>query len=250
MLNLDELTLDLNAERMRFIDGIHLDKEILGYLSQLTTFKFHIRTVMTSIYQNDYLLIDDIRNTFSHWKYGEVNCYVDYFFGEFGQCHIYSIPFQMARINGVTNSFFGNSFHFVIDIRIVDSKPFEHIYFKWIARAFPLLKKLTMDNLTPPENIDAFEIMNNDNNSTISFPQLKIIIFKKAHVIYVQQFLRDTKSHLPCFSILEINYETLVAVTDNFTSGLTQINCAQLKKLYIEEDIVHPKHFYLYFPYL
>jgi len=70
MPNLKDLTLRLAVTRLAFIDSIHLEKEILSHLSQLTTF------------------ID-----------------------KGGQCHIYLVPFQMNCSLGVTNSFFGNSFH-------------------------------------------------------------------------------------------------------------------------------------------
>jgi hypothetical protein len=129
-------------------------------------------------------------------------------------------------------------------------RPFEHVYFNWIARAFPLLKYLTIDNLTPQEHKDEIEAINVNQNSTIYFPQLVVIILIDAHIDYVDQFLRHTKSHVPCLSSLEINYEKLVNVTNNFTSDLTRINCAQLKRLWIGEEIVYPKHFYLYFPFL
>jgi hypothetical protein len=91
---------------MRFIDGIHFEKEILSHLSQLTTFIFHIRTIMPLLHSHHYASVHDIQNTFSHWKYGQVNCHVDYISGKAGQGHIYSVPFQMEYINGVTNSFF------------------------------------------------------------------------------------------------------------------------------------------------
>jgi hypothetical protein len=157
----------------------------------------------------------------------------------------------VERISYVTNSFFGsNSFDLVIDMRIADIRPFEHVYFNWIARALPLLKYLTINNMTPQEHKIEIETMNDNQNSANHFPRLISITLIEAHIDYVNEFLRHTNSHVPCLLQLRINYDKLVTVTNNFTSDLTRINCAQLKKLMIEEEIVYPKHFYLYFPFL
>ncbi|CAF3502637.1 unnamed protein product, partial [Rotaria sp. Silwood2] len=250
MPNLKNLILCLNVIRMRFIDGIHLEKEILSHLSQLTTFIFHIRTIMPLLYSYHHASVDDVQNTFSHWKYGQVNCHVDYFSDKAGQCHIYSVPFKIEYIYGVTNSFFGSSFHLVMDLRLFDVRPFEHVYFNWIARAFPLLKYLTIDNIIPQEHKAEIEPVNVNQSSIIYFPRLMTITLTNAHIDYVHQFLRNINSHVPCFSSLEINYKQLVIATNNFTSDLTRVNCVQLKKLLIGEEIVYPKQFYLYFPFL
>jgi hypothetical protein len=137
-----------------------------------------------------------------------------------------------------------------MSIRLFDERPFEHVYFNWIARAFPLLKYLTIDNMTPQEHKAEIESENGNQNPIIYFPRLMKITLINAHIDYVHQFLRHTNSHVPCFSSLEIKYEQLVIATNNFTSDLTRVNCAQLKKLVIREEIVYPKQFYLYFPLL
>jgi len=196
------------------------------------------------------LFANDIKNTFNDWKYGLVNCHVDYFSDGVGQCHIYSIPFKMIRIDGVTHSFFGNCFRFVIEIRLYDVHPFEHIYFKWIACAVPLLKFLVVDNMTPPKRKEVFETMNESKYLIISFLRLIRVALTNAHMDYVELFLHDTKFNLPCLSSLEINYEKLVTVTNNFTSDLTRIKCTQLKILDFRKNIVYPEHFNLYFPLL
>ncbi len=227
-----------------------MNNEILRYLSQLTKFIFHIRTIMVNLPAHHHLVADNIQNTFQHWKYGLVNCHIDYFSEEIGQCHIYSIPFQMTRINGVTKRFFGNCFRFVVDIRLYDVHPFNHIYFFWMSCAIPLLKYLTIDNMIPSKLKDEFETRKYDKTIIISFPQLIRITLTNAHIDYVELFLHHTKTNLPRFSSLEIDNEKLVTVTNNFTSDLTRVHCAQLKDLTIGEHIVYPKHFYLYFPFL
>ena len=248
--NLKELTLGLIVTRLRFIDGIHLDEEILTRLPQLTKFTFYIYTIMPLLYPQDHLSTDDVQKTFNYWKYGRVNCHVDYFLNKAGQCHIYSIPYQMERISGVTNSFFGNTFHLVIDLRLFDIRPFEHIYFNWISRALPLLKYLRIKNMTPQENNVQSKSSNKNQNLMNHFPRLIKITLTDAHIDYVDEFLCQTKSYVPRLLSIAVSYENLAIVTNNFTSDLTRVNCAQLKKVSIEGEMVYPNNFYLYFPSL
>ena len=250
MPNLKELTLGLTVTRMTFIDGVHLNTEILTRLSKLTKFIFHIYTTMPLIYPHDDRSTDDVQKTFDHWKYGRVNCHVDYFEDKAGQCHIYSIPYTMERITGVTNNFFGNSFHLVTDLWLFDVRPFEHVFFNWISRASPLLKYLTINNKTQQEHNAETESLGKSQTSTNHFPRLTRITLINAHTDYVNEFFCRTKSHVPRLSSLRINYEKLVTVTKNFTSDSTRFNCAQLKKLLVEEKMVYPRCFYEYFPLL
>ena len=226
MPNLKELTLGLTVTRMTFIDGVHLNTEILTRLSKLTKFIFHIYTTMPLIYPHDDRSTDDVQKTFDHWKYGRVNCHVDYFEDKAGQCHIYSIPYTMERITGVTNNFFGNSFHLVTDLWLFDVRPFEHVYFNWINQAFPLLKYLRISNMIPQEHSGGTKAVNKHRGSINHFSYLTRVVLTCAHVDYINEFLCQTKSYVPRLSLLEIDYERLVIVTNNFTNQLTRINCA------------------------
>ena len=250
MPNLKELTLGLIVTRSIFIDGVHLDIEILTRLPELTKFIFHIYTMMPLIAPHDHRFTNDVQNTFNHWKYGRVNCHVDYFTDKAGQCHIYSIPYPLERISGVTNSFFGNSFHLVIDLRLFDIRPFEHDYFNWISRGLPLLKYLGIDNMTQQQRSVEIESLSNNSNSINHFLRLVSITLTEVHTDYINEFLCQSKSHVPRLSSLKIKYAQLTSVTENFTSDSTRFNCAQLKKLLIEEEMVYPRHFYIYFPLL
>jgi hypothetical protein len=49
---------------------------------------------------------------------------------------------------------------------------------------------------------------------------------------------------------LTVNYDKLIIVTENFTRNITRLNCTKVKKININEPIVHSKDFYVYFPLL
>jgi hypothetical protein len=71
------------------------------------------------------------------------------------------------------------------------------------------------------------------------------------HIDYVEQFLNETKTHLPRLTKLTVNYNHLTIVTENFTRDTTRLNCITVKELYVGEAIVeHSKDSYVYFPLL
>ena len=192
-----------------------------------------------------------MQNTFCNWKFSQVKCYVDNFNYRLGLCHIYSQPYTMTRLDGVTNCFQGDQYTSVTKLTVYDVIPFEHSFFDWVSRGFPSLKYLTVLNLLPQKHkrLPA----TNDRESTSSsiyFSHLTSLTVFESHMDYAEQFLRDTNTHIPKLTELEINYEHLLTVTDNFTNETTRLNCARLVLLHIHEDIVHPEHFYSYFPSL
>jgi hypothetical protein len=251
MPNLNNLTLCVKIIRLTTIDGIHLNEEIVNHKLHLNTFIFHICTIMRTSETNHFLTTNDIQNTFINWKYSPVVCCIDHFSDGYSYCHIYSTPFQMTRFMYLTNSFRGQHFQFVTTLVLYDTRPFEHDFFEWTSRASPLLKYLTIHNLTPQENKCQIEVVNDKKISPkISYLQLIRLRFTHAHIDYVNQFLRHTNAYVPCLDILKMEYEQLATVTNNFTSDSTRINCGQLKQLLFNELIVYPENFYLYFPLL
>ncbi|CAF4397547.1 unnamed protein product, partial [Adineta steineri] len=169
----------------------------------------------------------------------------------FGYCHIYSTPFQMARFRALSNSFRGQDFSSVIELSLFDTRPFEHDFFEWLSQACPLLKDLIVNNSTPQENkrqvatIDDKQIF-----SKISYLHLCQLKLVDAHIDYVDQFLCYTNTYLPTLHTLIIQYDKLVAATDNFTNDAKQINCSQIKRIVFDQLVVLPKDFYDYFPCL
>ena len=70
------------------------------------------------------------------------------------------------------------------------------------------------------------------------------------HVDYAEQNLVDTYCHSPCLLNLNIDYESLVLVTNNFTNDATRLTCNKLTNLCIKRAFVPPKTFHQYFPLL
>ena len=58
------------------------------------------------------------------------------------------------------------------------------------------------------------------------------------------------KTSLPQLTVLEVQYEDLQIVTNNFTRDATRSNCARVNRVIFNKTIVHSKEFYLYFPLL
>jgi len=94
------------------------------------------------------------------------------------------------------------------------------------------------------------EFDNSQSYSVVEYPHLTSLDITYVHIDYVEQFLHESKTHLPHLTELHINYDQLQTVTDNFTRDATRLLCSQVKRLIIEEKIVYPKDFYLYFPLL
>ncbi|CAF3544951.1 unnamed protein product [Rotaria sp. Silwood1] len=251
MPNLNKLTLSLNVMRLTVIDGIHLDEKILIHMLYLNTFIFHICTIISTSETNYFLSPNYIRNTFNNWKYSPVSCYIDHFSDGFTYCNIYSITCQMTRFMHLTNSSRGYHFQFVTYLTLYDIRPFEHDFFEWISRAFPLLEYLLIHNSIPQENKCEMESIHNKKMySNISYLHLTRLRLDDAHIDYADQFLRHTNAYVPRLQSLGIQYEKLVTVTNNFTNTVTRLNCSKIKQVIFDELLVHREHFYLYFPSL
>lgn len=251
MINLKKLTLSLNAMRLTTIDGIHLNENILCRLSNLDTFVFNICTIIPPYPTNSFLSTKDLQNTFIHWKYGSVACSVDHFSYGYTYYHIYTIPYEMPHFIYLTNTIrhHNHSFQFVITLILHDTRPFEHDFFQWMSKAVPRLKHLTVTNSTPQSKIHENGSIENKScmSSVITYDHLVRIQFTHAHIDYVDQFLCHTKANVPQLYLIEIQYDKLVIVTNNFTKDATRINCSQLKQLHFNESLVYPQHFYNYF---
>jgi hypothetical protein len=63
------------------------------------------------------------------------------------------------------------------------------------------------------------------------------------NIDYVEQFLLEIKSYLPCLTQLRVSYDELTTVK-------TRCNCAKVKILIYGKPLVFSKEFDLYFPLL
>jgi hypothetical protein len=113
------------------------------------------------------------------------------------------------------------------------------------------LNKFTFNISTTVYNNDAsIDLPKQHSSAFITFHYLVHLRFDAAHGDYVEQFLFDTKTHLPHLFSIEIGYETSAIVTNNFTNDTTRVNCSQLKRLIIKEPYVRSENFHSYFPLL
>ncbi|CAF2723094.1 unnamed protein product [Rotaria sp. Silwood2] len=260
MINLENLKLYISIIRSNrnYIDGNQLYDDILIYMPRLNKFTFNIQTFVDK--RNDEIIFssnEDIQHSFNRKQYGSVGSYVETFTRENkykchhyslpyefkSRCHIYSLPYQFKDFDFVTNAFQGGMFNNVESVVITDCKPFEHNFFKLISGSFPRLKHLYIFNKEPMENKE-------ESISLIVFSHLIFLNIYTCHADYAEQFLVDKHCHLPCLMNLEIEYETLVLVTNNFTNDATRLTCSKLTNLRVQGPFVPPENFDEYFPLL
>ncbi|CAF2668198.1 unnamed protein product [Rotaria sp. Silwood2] len=248
MTNLEELTLFLFVKRIKstYIDGIHLNDEILIHMPRLNKFTFSITTLVCN--RNSNIILpsnDDIQRSFIERKYQQIGSYADDNTMKIrARCHIYSLPYQFDMFHNVTNSFKGAIFDKVRSVIIIDDiRPFEYEFSRIISQSFPFLQTLSIQN-NEPQKYKKYLF------KFITFPHLNVLNLELAHIDYIEQFLFERKTHLPCLLHLTIQYDSLVMITNNFTNNPTYFNFAKLKTLLTDKAFVRPENFHLYFPRL
>jgi hypothetical protein len=112
-----------------------------------------------------------------------------------------------------------------------DNVPFEHEFFIRIAQAFSLLKSLSVTNIRSPSwRFEKNQLITNKSYSIVTFPYLISLDISFVDMHYVDQFLNETKTHLPCLTELNVIYGYLKIVIENFTRDVTRRNCAKVKR--------------------
>ncbi|CAF4044574.1 unnamed protein product [Rotaria sordida] len=249
MINLEELKLYLTVVRSgsTYIDGIQLYEQFLIYMTQLKKFTFNIttivsfRTVRLKLQSNE-----DIQRSFIGRGYQQVASYIYIHPKPFlsdGECHIYSLAYGFEYFVKLNNSFQGGMFHKVRQLKMNDGIPFENKLFKVISQDFPFLEFLYISNDYPQKD-------NQHSSTLITFPYLKFLHLKWAHIDYAKLFLLKKNIHLSRLSNLSIEYKSLITITNNFTNDATQFNFDKLKSLDVCQSFVRPKNFHQYFPLL
>ncbi|CAF2898294.1 unnamed protein product [Rotaria sp. Silwood2] len=246
MLNLEELTLNITVvNRTTFIDGTFIYNEIFVHMPRLHMFYFYICTDTETDRLVRHLSKDDIQRTFTKILFQEVESIVNYPCSTV-TCHVFSLPFMFEYLCCIGNIFPTIIFNHVKDLSVQDKVPFEHEFFIRIASSFPLLQKLSIINLRPQS------ANSNDNQlySIVKYPYLISLRLMVVYHDYVEQFLNDTKTHLPRLTELAVDDNQLKLVTENFTRDTTRLNCIKVNKLDIDQTKVQSKDFYIYFPLL
>ncbi len=252
MSHLEELTLFLNiSSRSTFISGTDLHNGILIHLPQLHTFTFYIESINVIVDPAIRLSANDIERTFTNLKHQQVASMVDHF-GPF--CVIYrafSLPTKFNRLTHISNNIPNIVFNSVTHLKLSDKNAFKHEFFVRLARAFPFLKNLSISNINPPFwNFIDPHLSDKDWCSIIEYSHLSYLDMKRVDPYYVEQFLNQTKTHLPCLTKLKVAYDDLKMVTENFTKDEMRRNCGRVEQLIIERPIVYSENIYLYFPLL
>ncbi len=251
MSNIEVLNLNLIIDDPApFIDGKKIYNEIIVHMSQLHTFNFCFVIYTRLNHSIGHLSKDDILQTFANIIQEQVECIIKYRGFGHVKYHLFSLPFMFDDLQSIGNTFPNIIFNHVIRLAVNDDIPFEYEFFMRIARCFPLLKVLTVQNSTPQSPI----LNSNDNqlySTIIEYPYLTSLYLLSVHRDYVDQFLNDKKTHLPRLTVLSVKYNDLRNVTRNFTNDRTRMNCMKVKQLHLgPKKIVHSEDFYAYFPLL
>ncbi|CAF3514073.1 unnamed protein product [Rotaria socialis] len=201
MSQLEKLTLSLYVDgRTSFIDGTHLNNDIISKMPYLHRFNFDIVTEIVII-SNEYLpTSDDVRRPLIEKGYN-VDCYVDYLGTERGRCHIYSVSSTMERMHVITNKFPDGIFMNVRIVYVSDSMhSIEYDFFVRISQAFPLLKHLTVLS-TVNQQKSTNELDGHEQTfSIIEYSHLMTLDLISSHIDYAKQYL--LKTSLPRLSTL------------------------------------------------
>lgn len=249
MSSLENLTLYLRIyNRNTFIDGTHLYNNILIYMPRLSSFNFYISTINTLDGITQYVTDKDVQRTFTNIGYYRVACIVNYFLSFKAICHTFSLPFIFDRLEKISNKFPSIIFHKVNYLKVYDIVPFNHEFFSRISRAFPSLKSFCIMNYMP--QLHVLNQNASDDYSMIEYPYLISLDVKCVHMDYIEQFLFEKKTYLPCLIELKVNYEQLKVITENFTRETTRRNCMKVKRLIIGETTVFSNEVRAYFPSL
>ena len=89
-----------------------------------------------------------------------------------------------------------------------------------------------------------------EKQESITFSHLVALNLYLAHRDYAKQFLIEKYCQMPCLVDLEIGYELLAIVTNNFTNDATRLICSQLTNVNLDISFVPSKEFHQYFPSL
>ena len=251
MINLEELDLHLVVScENRFIDGYDLKNNIINHLLRLNKFVFNIRSRLPLNEQVYLFSNEDCQLSFNDFKNNKIISCVDYFPNRNeGQCHIYSYPYQAKYHEFITNNFPDGLFKYVRKVSLYDERPFEHEFFVKIAKAFPFMKQLTVNNDKPQRN--KFDEQSKDDNrhlSVVQYPYLSALNFFYAHDDYVEQFLLNIKTCLTTRLTCRVDFSTLNRITHNFTRDATRTNCAKILGILVPRNISISKQLRDYFP--
>jgi hypothetical protein len=253
MSYLEKLNLYLRITgRNKVIDGTDVQHDILDYMPQLHSLTFYISTHVDIVGLSYKLSSEDIQKTLTNIGQQHVSSMLNYIHRDLAACSIFSLPFEFDHLRDLGNKFPDIVFSCVTYLYVKDINPFKHEFFIRIARSFPLLKYLGISNTKPPalHDVMPFPFDNCQLYSTIEYPHLSRLDVRLAHRAYVEQFLNERKTKMPCLTELGVMVCHLKFVTNNFKRLETRRNCVKVKKLVTIGPLVYSLDFFLHFPSL
>jgi hypothetical protein len=188
-----------------------------------------------------FIEVDTIRQSFNEQQ--SVDCALDYFNNEYGQCQIYSLPFIGNRLDFISNRFplfdVKNTFINVTILLLFDDvKSFDNVFFERVTRALPCLQTLEIFNRL--EQKEKTQIKTNP----IEFLHLSTLILHKIHMNYGEQLL--CRAHLPHLVELIIHNDVLLTII-NQDNQQAKDNCSKVERLFIVEPWIEPTNAHLKF---
>ncbi|CAF1080540.1 unnamed protein product [Adineta steineri] len=249
MLNLKKLTLYLRIKSQNhFLDPTSLINEYSMDMKQLQSFDYYISTENNQKDYSHHLSNNNVKQKYLNMN-REVTNIISTGFNTVTY-HVFTVPFKFATLKNIGNIFPNIIFNNVIELWIHDVIPFEHEFFLRIAKLFPLLKSLFVNDYAPSSyasNQSSHEI---HSNTIARYPHLSSLSIINTGTRYIEQFLNENKTNLPCLTSLRVFYQYLRIVTEDFTREATRHNCVNIKQLTIYSYIVGSKDFHNYFPLL
>ena len=251
MTNLEKLGLYIAfILRQGFFDGTDLKRNILDRIRQLNQFTFDIRSRMHMESETNLPSKEDIQYTLRDFRDHETFSYIDYFPEmKEGQCRIYSASRTATFFHAITNNFPGGFFPYVREVSLHDQRPFEHHFFLRIAQVFPLVELLCLVNRQSQNHKESSQSTNDDrNHSIIKYNSLIDVHIVNGHDDYLEEFLLNSRTDFQNDIRLDVDYETLQRVTNNFTRHDTRINSRKINQLYLFHTLQFSKSIEEYFP--
>ena len=250
MLYLEKLTLYLRVDcQNTFTDPISLLNQFSMHMLQLRSFKFYLSTDNN---RNDlvrYLSNNDLKQNSMDTRYQEMLNMASFTVNT-AVYHIFTVPFEFARLMFIGNVFPNIIFNNVIELWIRDELPFKHEFFLRIAQAFPLLKSFYICYCSSLSCNTKKSSDNAQSHRIVEYPHLISLDISGINIDCVEQFLNETKTFLPRLAGLTVGYEELRIVTEDFTREATRRNCANITQLITRRQIAGSKDYYIYFPLL
>ena len=248
MRYLEDLTLYLCMKGgNKIIDATSVQNDILHYMPQLQSFTFYISTYADTRDLSSGLPRQDISigypNTFSFVNHVSPYAVV---------CSIFSLPFEFDYLADLGNVFPDVVFTKVTYLFVRDIDVFKHEFFVRIARSFPLLKHLCILNIESQLSADLLASSSDhlQSYSMIEYSYLESLDVSDSHKDYLEQFLNETKTYVPCLTELKVCGRALKTVTENFSREVTRRNCATIKRLIIDPPLDNVEGYSHYFPSL